>query len=253
MFFNVRSYFLCLCLMLIAQTSLASHGAEADVGIQETSVGKGLEALLYSVVDVHYTGKLEDGTIFDSSVARGVPFQFTLGSGQVIPGWDIGIRGMKAGGKRVLNIPSTLAYGERGAGDVIPPNAALTFEVELVSVSPPPFDSISNSQLATKIENGVKLIDIRRIDEWQQTGIIGGSIRSTAFDGQGRFLKSFIELLEKTVRPDEEFAVICQTGNRTAALSNWLVTKGGYRKVLNVQDGIASWIKEQRPVSKSGS
>jgi len=223
------------------------------VAIQETRVGQGIEALSFSVVDVHYTGKLEDGTIFDSSVGRGEPFRFTLGAGQVIPGWDIGIRGMKQGGKRVLNIPPALAYGRRGAGGVIPPNAALTFDVELVSVIPPPFVSISNSQLATKLETGIKLIDIRRPEEWQQTGIVDGSIKATAFDGQGRFLQSFVEMLEKTVEPDEEFAVICRTGNRTANLSNWLATKGGYKNVLNVQDGITSWIKQGLSVSKSGT
>jgi len=247
---NVRSYLLCLCLPFFAQTGLASHGAESDVGIQEIKPGQGIEALPYSVVDVHYTGKLEEGMVFDSSLERGEPFQFTLGSGQVIPGWEIGIRGMKPGGKRILTIPPALAYGAKGAGGVIPPNATLIFDVELIAVTPPPFVSISNSQLATKIENGIKLIDIRRPDEWKQTGVVDGSIKSTAFDDQGRFLKSFAEMLEKTVRPDEEFALICRTGSRTATLSNWLATKGGYKNVVNVQDGITSWIAEGRSVSK---
>jgi rhodanese-related sulfurtransferase len=223
------------------------------MGIDEIKVGMGIEAQPFSVVDVHYTGKLEDGTVFDSSVERGEPFRFTLGASQVIPGWEIGIRGMKPGGKRLLTIPPALAYGQKGAGGVIPPNATLTFDVELVALIPPLFASISNSQLETKLENGIKLIDIRRPEEWQQTGVVGDSIKSTAFDNEGRFLRSFMEMLEKTVQPDEEFAVICRTGNRTATLSNWLVTKGGYRNVLNVQDGITSWIKEERPVNKSGS
>ena len=250
---NVRQYLLFLCLIFTGLPGLASHGAESDVGIQEIKFGQGIEALPYSVVDVHYTGKLEEGTVFDSSVKRDEPFQFTLGAGQVISGWDIGIRGMKPGGKRILKIPPALAYGAKGAGGVIPPNATLIFEVELVAVTPPPFDSISNSQLATKIENGIKLIDIRRLEEWEQTGIVNDSIKVTAFDDQGRFLKSFVEVLEKAVQPDEEFALICRTGSRTAALSNWLATKGGYKNVLNVQDGITSWIAEGRSVSKPGT
>ncbi len=250
---NVRNYFYCLLLIFIAPTSFASHGTEADVKIEEIGIGQGVEALPYSVVDVHYTGKLEDGTIFDSSVGRGEPFRFTLGAGQVIPGWDIGIRGMKPGGTRVLTIPAALAYGKKGAGGVIPPNATLIFDVELVALSPPPFVSISNSQLVTKLKNGMKLIDIRRPEEWKQTGVVEGSVKSTAFDGQGRFQESFVEMLKKTVRPDEEFAVICRTGNRTAALSNWLMTEGGYRNVLNVQNGIVSWIKGGLPVSKPGT
>ena len=250
---NVSSYILCLCLILVATTGYASHGPAPDVGIDEIKVGEGIDAQPFSVVDVHYTGKLEDGAVFDSSLERGEPFRFTLGAGQVIPGWDIGIQGMKPGGKRKLTIPPALAYGQKGAGGVIPPNATLTFDVELVALTPPPFTSISNSQLAAKLESGIKLIDIRRPEEWQQTGVVDGSIMSTAFDSEGRFLKSFMEMLEKTVEPDEEFALICRSGNRTATLSNWLVTKGGYRNILNVQAGITSWIKEERPVIKSGS
>ena len=85
-------------------------------------------------VTVHYTGWLEDGTKFDSSVDRGQPFVFPLGRGRVIQGWDLGVAGMKVGGKRKLLIPAKLGYGKRGAGDAIPPNANLIFDVELLSV-----------------------------------------------------------------------------------------------------------------------
>lgn len=248
---KAKHFLATLCLSLFAQLASAGHGPMPEVDIQEVLIGQGLTAVPFSVVDVQYTGKLEDGTVFDSSTGRDKPFQFTLGSGQVIPGWDMGIKGMKPGGKRTLTIPSELAYGKSGAGNVIPPNATLIFDVELVSVTPPPFTSIDNSQLVTKMENGIKLIDIRRPDEWQQTGIVDGSIKLTAFNGQGQFQQSFLTMLKNTVQPDEEFAVICRTGNRTANLSNWLATKGGYKNVLNVQDGIVSWIKEGRAVNKS--
>ncbi|AWU78130.1 hypothetical protein CAS74_003062 [Pichia kudriavzevii] len=87
------------------------------------------------VIAVHYTGKLEDGTIFDSSLPRNKPIQFTLGVGQVIKAWDEGLLEMCIGEKRRLIIPSELAYGKRGAGGVIPPNATLVFDTELVSIN----------------------------------------------------------------------------------------------------------------------
>jgi FKBP-type peptidyl-prolyl cis-trans isomerase len=86
-------------------------------------------------VSVHYVGSLEDGRVFDSSVERGQPFQFELGRGAVIRGWEIGITGMRAGDRRRLVIPSDLAYGARGAGGVIPPNATLVFEVHLLAIN----------------------------------------------------------------------------------------------------------------------
>ena len=102
--------------------------------IEDLQVGSGDEASTGKRVDVHYTGWLTDGTKFDSSLDRGKPFSFQLGAGQVIQGWDQGVAGMKVGGKRKLTIPPELGYGAKGTGDVIPPNAILVFEVELISV-----------------------------------------------------------------------------------------------------------------------
>jgi FKBP-type peptidyl-prolyl cis-trans isomerase FkpA len=107
----------------------------------DTVIGEGREAEPGFMVSVHYTGWLYDenapkhkGEKFDSSVDRGQPFEFSLGAGQVIQGWDQGFAGMKIGGKRTLIIPSEMGYGKRGAGGVIPPNAALVFDVELLDV-----------------------------------------------------------------------------------------------------------------------
>jgi FKBP-type peptidyl-prolyl cis-trans isomerase len=101
---------------------------------EDEVVGTGAEAKAGNAVDVHYTGTLKDGKKFDSSLDRGRPFSFKLGAGQVIRGWDEGVAGMKVGGKRKLVIPSVLAYGKQGAGGVIPPDAELTFVVELLKV-----------------------------------------------------------------------------------------------------------------------
>lgn len=101
-------------------------------------VGTGATAAAGDKVTVNYVGSLTDGKVFDASANHGTAgFTFNLGAGQVIKGWDEGIVGMKEGGKRKLIIPADLAYGERGAGDVIPPNATLIFEVELLKVQKP--------------------------------------------------------------------------------------------------------------------
>ena len=97
-------------------------------------VGTGREAAKGNLATVHYTGWLTNGKKFDSSVDRRDPFSFPLGAGQVIRGWDEGVAGMKVGGKRKLTIPPDLGYGARGAGGVIPPNATLVFDVELLEV-----------------------------------------------------------------------------------------------------------------------
>ena len=103
--------------------------------IDELVAGAGAAAAAGQQVTVHYTGWLTDGTKFDSSKDRGDPFIFPLGAGRVIKGWDEGVQGMKIGGKRKLTIPPALGYGARGAGGVIPPNATLVFEVELLGVA----------------------------------------------------------------------------------------------------------------------
>lgn len=101
---------------------------------EDVLVGTGAEAKAGKRVRVHYTGRLVDGTKFDSSVDRGDPFGFMLGAGEVIQGWDQGVAGMKVGGKRKLTIPPELGYGNRGFPGAIPPGATLVFDVELVSV-----------------------------------------------------------------------------------------------------------------------
>ncbi len=111
-------------------TTMNKQGVQIEI-LKE---GMGAAAKNGDKVSVHYVGVLENGTKFDSSVDRGTPFEFTLGAGQVIPGWDIGVEGMKIGEARKLTIPSELAYGSSGAGNAIPPNATLIFEVQLLEV-----------------------------------------------------------------------------------------------------------------------
>ena len=130
---------LLLMLLLISVMGCANKGSFSNMNnglvIKDLIEGEGKQAQDFNKVVVNYTGKLEDGSIFDSSLNPGrEPFSFTLGVGSVIKGWDIGVKGMKVGGKRQLKIPSELGYGDKGAGNVIPPGATLIFEVELLEV-----------------------------------------------------------------------------------------------------------------------
>jgi FKBP-type peptidyl-prolyl cis-trans isomerase len=116
--------------------NMAEQTVTTESGLKylDVTVGTGRLAELGDTASVHYTGWLADGKKFDSSVDRKEPFSFRLGAGQVIKGWDEGVMGMKIGGKRKLTIPPQLGYGARGAGGVIPPNATLTFDVELLDL-----------------------------------------------------------------------------------------------------------------------
>ncbi|MFO0778154.1 MAG: FKBP-type peptidyl-prolyl cis-trans isomerase [Nitrospira sp.] len=138
------SYLLSLMAIVVLTVSVGVGGSMAENNQEVTTpsglkyvdqaVGTGDAAVAGKNVSVHYTGWLENGKKFDSSVDRGQPFSFPLGAGRVIKGWDEGVQGMKVGGKRKLTIPSDLGYGSRGAGGVIPPNATLIFDVELLRV-----------------------------------------------------------------------------------------------------------------------
>ena len=222
----------------------------ADLSFEVIAEGDGETAKNGMQVTVHYQGRLTDGTVFDDSQKRGTPFSFTLGSGQVIPGWEQGIAGMKIGEKRVLTIPPELGYGAAGAGGVIPPNATLVFDVELVSVAiPPKLGDATAADLKAAQKNGVVVIDIRRAEEWAETGIIEGAHTITAFTQSGQLHPEFQTKFTAIVpTPDTPVMLYCRTGNRTGIIGNALVSQLGYSDVTHLSEGIVGWTAGGAPV-----
>lgn len=222
----------------------------ANLSFEVIAEGNGETAQNGMQVSVHYQGRLTDGTIFDDSQKRGMPFSFTLGNGQVIPGWEQGIAGMKIGEKRVLTIPPELAYGAVGAGRVIPPNATLVFDVELVAVTiSPKLADATPTDLKLAQRKGVVVIDIRRAEEWAETGIIEGAHTITAFTKSGQLHPEFQTKFTAIVpTPDTPVMLYCRTGNRTGIIGNALVSQLGYSDVTHLSDGIVGWTAGGAPV-----
>jgi len=227
------------------------HAANKNIQVKVIKLGTGAEAVTNSRVTLHYTGWLKkNGKKFDSSVDRRKPFSFTLGAHEVIKGWDLGVAGMRVGGKRILIIPPHLGYGSRGVGQTIPPKSTLKFEVELLSVEAAKYSNINNIELKSLLNRGVKIVDIRRQEEWDATGIIKGSQKATAFNKNGDFIKTFVPSMMAVTSPEEEVILICRSGNRTVAIAKILTEQLGFKKVYNVTNGISKWIKDGFPVVK---
>ena len=231
--------------VLALQTSGLTMANTTELKIEITQEGSGAVAENGMSVSVHYTGKLTDGTKFDSSLDRGTPFSFTLGQGRVIKGWDQGVLGMKVGEKRTLTIPSELGYGSTGAGASIPPNATLIFDIELLDVQMPiVLGQSTPTEFIELQKNGYIVIDIRREEEWVETGIIEGAKTITAFAENGQLHKDFQEKFFSIVKgPETPILLYCRTGNRTEMLGNALIDQVGLNNVYHLTDGIVEWKK----------
>ena len=238
--------------LIVSSLSIGNFSIAAEDGLEITinQEGTGERAEIGMSVSVHYTGKLEDGTVFDSSIPRGQPFTFTLGAGQVIKGWDLGVEGMTVGEKRNLVIPPNLGYGVRGAGATIPPNATLIFDVELLEVAMPiTLGELSPKEFVSAQERGGVVIDIRREEEWKETGILKGSQTITAFTQDGKihpdFPKKFFDLITDV---DVPILLYCRTGNRTSILGKALIDQVGQTNVSHLSPGIVGWKEQGFPV-----
>lgn len=237
--------FIILLYIFIAPISLAK-----ELTITNDIKGEGLEIVKHSKVQVHYIGKLEDGTKFDSSYDRGEPLSFQIGMKRVIEGWELGLMGMKVGGKRTLFIPSKLGYGQRGAGDLIPPNSNLIFEIEIISVQAPGYKTVYSNKISELKKLNYKFIDIRIEEERKNTGILDGSIAITAFDKFGKFFPDFMEDLKSNVGLNDNIVFISNDGDIASILANGFVEQLKAENIHYLKGGIQELIKKNYQLSK---
>ena len=245
-FFNTSLKFLLFLFLFLY--SFFSFSNELE--ILSDVAGNGLEIKEHYKVKVNYKGYLEDGTIFDSSYERNQPFIFQIGLRQVIQGWDEGLIGMKVGGKRSLKIPPNLAYGAKGAGNIIPPNATIIFDLEIIDAKPPGYKKIFPYQLKDKQKEGFKVIDIRTLNERKKTGIIKNSLEITAFDIQGNFDQSFLKKYDKKIKDKDHVIFVSSEGDISAILANGFVEKLGKENIYTLVGGIKKWNSEGRKLIK---
>ena len=209
-----------------------------EVQIVNEIIGNGLEVKNHSKVSVHYVGKLEDNTIFDNSYDRGQLFEFQIGIRQVILGWETGLLGMKEGGKRTIFIPYELAYGESGAGSLIPPKSNLIFEIEVIKVIPPGYKEIDGYQLKLAMTSDFKIIDIRTNDEIINSNKIPGAIQITAFDKNGNFFPDFFDKYKENVQIGEKVVFVSQNGDISSILANGFVEQLKQINIYHLKDGV---------------
>ncbi len=210
-----------------------------DVQIIEEVLGNGLEVTNHSKVSVHYIGRLEDNNEFDNSYKRNQPFQFQIGVRQVILGWETGLLGMKEGGKRKIFIPYKLAYGESGAGNLIPPKSNLIFEIEILKVSPPKYKQLDSYQLKLAIsDESFIILDIRNLQERNKSGTIPGSVLLTAFDSEGNFLPKFLDSYQEIIKPGDKVIFVSEEGIISSVLANGFSEQLNQINIYNLKDGI---------------
>ena len=211
----------------------------SEIQILDEVKGTGIEIVNHSKVSVHYIGKLEDQSEFDNSYKRNEYFKFQVGTRKVIQGWEIGLLGMQVGGKRTIFIPYELAYGDNGVGNTIPPKSNLIFDIEVFEIIPPQYKELDSLQLKLAMtDDQFKIFDIRIIEEVKRSGVIPGSILSTAFDKQGNFIQKFINDYQEIVNQGDKVLFVSQNGHISSILANGFVEQLKQTNIYHLKKGI---------------
>ena len=239
----MKKYFLLIISLLICFKLTA-----AEIEIISDKPGDGKKIVYHSWVQIEYTGSFENGDVFDTNIGKNRPLVIQMGMKEVIPGFEQGIIGTTKGTKRKIKIPSILAYGEKGGGDVIPSNTDLIFEFEIIDVLDPHYKMINSEELIKKIYNKAVALDIR-LDSYWKNGVIKGSFQETAFNKDGKFnvyLLDKIRALAAEESQNIEIIFISHDGDTATTLGNAFAEDLGFKNVSVLKGGILQWLKEGR-------
>lgn len=238
----MKKYFLIISLFICFNLTAA------EIEIISDKPGEGKKIIHHSWVQIEYTGSFENGDVFDTNVGKNRPLVVQMGMKEVIPGFEQGIIGTTKGTKRKIKIPAELAYGEKGGGDVIPPNTDLIFEFEIIDVLDPHYKMINSEELIKKISNNAVALDIRLENQWEK-GVIEGTFQETAFDVNGKFnvyIMDKVRALAAEESQNIEIVFISHDGETAAILGNAFAEDLGFKNVSVLEGGILQWLKEER-------
>ena len=238
----MKKYFLILSLFICFNLTAA------EIEIISDKPGDGKKIIHHSWVQIEYTGSFESGEVFDTNIGKDRPLVVQMGMKEVIPGFEQGIIGTTKGTKRKIKIPAELAYGEKGGGDVIPPNTDLIFEFEIIDVLDPHYKMIDSEELIEKINNNSVALDIRLESQWEN-GVIKGTFQETAFNKDGKFnvyLMDKVRALAAEESQNIDIVFISHDGETAAILGNAFAEDLGFKNVSVFKGGIVQWIKEGR-------
>ena len=238
----MKKYFIIISLFICFNLNAA------EIEIISDKPGEGKKIIHHSWVQIEYTGSFENGEVFDTNVGKNRPLVVQMGMKEVIPGFEKGIIGTTKGTKRKIKIPAELAYGEKGGGDVIPPNTDLIFEFEIIDVLDPHYKMINSDELVEKIDNNAVALDIRLENQWEK-GVIEGTFQETAFNKDGKFnvyIMDKVRALAAEESQNIEIVFISHDGETAAILGNAFAEDLGFKNVSVLKGGILQWLKEDR-------